>query len=439
MILRAFALAIGFAGATVTAAWAEVDIQEVTSPGGIKAWLVEEPSIPFTALDIRFEGGTALDLPGKRGATNLMMALLEEGAGDMDARAFAEAREGLAARFRFQSFDDTVSISAQFLTENRDESVALLHEALVNPRFDDDAIARVKGQVESGIRRDLKDPDRISSETYYNLAFGDHPYGVPKEGTLESVAALTRDDLEAARLGALALDRVHIGAVGDITAEELGILLDELLAGLPQEGSELPARVDYELPGGVTVVNFEGPQSTAIFGHSGMVRDDPDYFAAFILMEILGGGGVESRLGFEVREQRGLTYGIASFLVPKDHSELVLGRVRSSNETIAEAIDVTRREWTRIAEEGVTEDELERTKKYLTGAYPLRFDGNANIAGILAGMQTADLGIDYIATRNDNVNAVSLEEINRVARELLSGEDLHFVVVGEPVGLDGTN
>lgn len=170
-----------------------------------------------------------------------------------------------------------------------------------------------------------------------------------------------------------------------------------------------------------------------------MERDDPDYFAAFILMEILGGGGVESRLGFEVREERGLTYGISAFLIPKDLSEMVLGRVRSSNETIAEAIAVTRDEWAKIAADGVTEDELRRTQTYLTGAYPLRFDGNANIANILAGMQQADLGIDYIATRNDNIEAVTLEEINRVAADLLSADDLHFVVVGEPVGLTSTN
>lgn len=418
---------------------AAVDIKEVTSPGGITAWLVEEPSIPFTALELRFEGGASLDPEGKRGVTNLMMGLLEEGAGDMDARAFAEARESLAARYEFDAFDDTVTVSAQFLTENRDASVALLREALLNPRFDADAVERVKGQVASSIRSDLKDPDEISSATFFELAFGDHPYGTSIEGSLESVEGLTSDDLKAAREAALVKDRLLVGAVGDITEQELGILLDDLLGGLPETGPELPPRVDFGLPGGVTVVDFEGPQSTALFGHVGMERDDPDYFAAFILMEILGGGGVESRLGFEVREERGLTYGISAFLIPKDLSEMVLGRVRSSNETIAEAIAVTRDEWAKIAADGVTEDELRRTQTYLTGAYPLRFDGNANIANILAGMQQADLGIDYIATRNDNIEAVTLEEINRVAADLLSADDLHFVVVGEPVGLTSTN
>lgn len=418
---------------------AAIDIKEITSPGGITAWLVEEPSIPFTALEMRFEGGASLDPEGKRGVTNLMMGLLEEGAGDMDARAFAEARETIAARFDFDAFDDTVTIGAQFLTENRDESIALLREALLNPRFDQDAVDRVRGQVESGIRSDLKDPDEISSAKFFEMAFGDHPYGTSIEGTLESIVSITSEDLEAARKAALAKDRLYVGAVGDITAEELGVLLDDLLGGLEQAGPDLPPAIDFGLDGGVTVVNFEGPQSTALFGHEGMERDDPDYFAAFILMEILGGGGVESRLGFEVREQRGLTYGIASFLVPKDLTAMVLGRVRSSNQTIAEAIEVTRAEWAKIAETGVTPEELERTQKYLTGAYPLRFDGNGTIANILAGMQQSDLGLDYINTRNANIEAVTLEEINRVAAELLDADDLHFVVVGEPEGLTSTN
>ena len=126
---------------------AAVDIQEVTSPGGITAWLVEEHSIPFTAIEIRFKGGASLEEPGKRGAINLMTGLIEEGAGDMDAQAFAVAQEALAARFGFDVYDDSLSISARFLSENRAESVALLKAALTRPRFDQDAVDRVRDQV----------------------------------------------------------------------------------------------------------------------------------------------------------------------------------------------------------------------------------------------------------------------------------------------------
>ncbi|MEM7472796.1 MAG: pitrilysin family protein [Pseudomonadota bacterium] len=416
-----------------------IDIQEVTSPGGITAWLVEEHSIPFAALEIRFKGGASLDRDGKRGAINLMTGLIEEGAGDLDATAFAAAREALAASYGFDVRDDAFSISAQFLTENRSDALALLKLALTEPRFDDAAIARIKSQIISVIGSDSKDPDKIASNTAARLNWGDHPYGSDSNGTIESVSALTRDDVVSAFNDVLAKDRIYVGAVGDITAEELGAILDDLLGGLPEKGAPMPQQAEYLQSGGITVVPFDTPQSVAIFGHEGIERHDPDFFPAYVMNQVLGAGGFGSRLMEEVREKRGLTYGIGSYLVPKDYGYLYLGQVASSNDRIAKAIDVIRDEWARLAAEGVSEEELVVAKKYLTGAYPLRFDGNSQIASILAGMQMDDLPIDYADTRNDKVNAVTLDDIKRVAARLLRPDDLHFVVVGQPQGLESTN
>jgi zinc protease len=416
-----------------------IDIKEVTSPGGIKAWLVEEPSIPFMALEIRFKGGASVDRDGKRGAINLMTGTIEEGAGDLDATQFAAAREALAASYRFDVHDDALTISSQFLTENRPEALALLRKALIEPRFDQSAIDRVRAQVLSGIRSNEQDPANIAQETFMTKAFGDHPYGSAVEGTIESVEALTRDDILAAYKDVMARDRIYVGAVGDITADELGAILDDLLGALPETGAPLPQDVDVALTGGKTVVPFNTPQSVAVFGHEGIERDDPDFFAAFVMNQVLGAGGFGSRLMEEVREKRGLTYGVNSYLAPKDHAELMLGQVASSNDRIAQAIEVIRDEWVKLAAEGVTEQELEDAKKYLTGAYPLRFDGNSTIANILAGMQMDDLPIDYADTRNDKVNAVTLDDIKRVAARLMRPEALHFVVVGQPEGIESTN
>ncbi|MEX5727688.1 zinc protease [Rhodovulum iodosum] len=418
---------------------AAVEIQEVTSPGGIDAWLVESHDIPFLALEIRFKGGASLDAPGKRGAINLMTGLLEEGAGDRDARAFARDRDAMAASFRFDVSADALSVSAKALTENREAAMAMLREALVAPRFDADAIERVRQQVLSGLRSDAKDPDTIAMRKLDALAFGDHPYGSAIEGTPESVSALTRDDLIAAKDRVMARDRLYVGAVGDITAEELGVLLDRLFEDLPEVGAPMPPDTEVALTGGETVVPFDTPQAVAVFAQPGIERDDPDFFAAFVLNQALGGAGYGSRLNEEVREKRGLTYGVYSYLMPMDHAALVIGQVASANGRVAEAIEVIRAEWRRVAEEGITAEELDEVKTYLTGAYPLRFDGNGPIARILVGMQMDDLGIDYITTRNDKVNAVTLEEVRRVAGALYRPDALHFVVVGRPEGLDASN
>lgn len=434
-ILHRLGLALAAALCLALPARAELHIQEVTSPGGVTAWLVEDHGIPFVALEIVFKGGTSLDAPGKRGATYLMTGLIEEGAGEMDSRAFAEARDSLAASFSFDAGNDSVSVSARMLTENRDQAVALLHQALVNPRFDQSALDRVREQVLSGLRADEKSPEALAPLAFDRLAFGDHPYGTAKEGTPESVAALTRDDIIAAHKGAMAHDRIYVAASGDITAAELAALLDTLFADLPATGAPMPERAPWLLQPGVTVEQFPSPQSVVFFGHRGITRDDPDFFAAYILNEAMGGGRFSARLMKEVREKRGLTYGIGTYLVPMDHAETYLGQFSASNDKVAEAISVVRTEWAKVAEEGLTGTELEEVKTYLTGSYPLRFVGNRNIANVLVGMQMADLPIDYAVTRNEKIEAVTMEDIRRVANRIFLPEELHFVVVGQPAGL----
>ena len=413
-----------------------IEIEPVTSPGGIDAWLVEEHSIPFAAIELRFMGGASEDAPGARGATHLMAALLEEGAAGRDAQAFAEAAEALAARMSFDAGADGVTVSMEFLTENRDASLALLRDALVAPRFDPEAVERVRGQVLAGLAAAETDPEAIARATLAGLAYPGHPYGTPIEGTAESVAALDADDLRAAHARALTRDRVHVGVTGDVTAEALGPILDALLGELPRaEGAPVGPAADA-LEGGVTVVDFPAPQSVVLFGHEGIAFDDPDFIAATILNHVLGGAGFESRLMTELRERRGLTYGIGSALAPREHAAQVLGQFATANATVGEAVDLVRGQWAALAEEGVTPEELAQAKTYLTGAYPLRFDGNARIAGILAGMQESGLPIDYPNFRNDLVEAVTLEDVARVARRVLRPEGLHFVVVGQPEGVE---
>ncbi len=417
---------------------ADIDVKEITTPGGLEAWLVEEHNIPFVSLELRFRGGASLDAPGKRGATNLMVGLLEEGAGDMDARAFARATESLAASFRYDVSDDTISISARFLTENQEDAVSLLRESLVNPRFDEQAIQRVRAQVMSNIRSSLKDPRDLAGMAFDKLVYGEHPYATPLNGTAESVSSLERQDLLDAHKATLARDRVFISAVGDITEDELKSLLDDLLGDLPETGAPLPEPAEVNLPGGVKVVDFETPQSVAMFAQPGIDRDDPDFFAAYILNHILGGGSFESRLMQEVREKRGLTYGVYSYLADRDGAQLWMGSVSSANDRIAEAVKVIRDEWARIRDNGVTEQELQDAKTYLTGAYPLRFDGNGPIADITVAMQMENLPTDYILNRNAMVEAVTLEDVNRVAQDLLDPSRLTFVITGQPKGLETT-
>ncbi|NBB96915.1 MAG: insulinase family protein [Alphaproteobacteria bacterium] len=415
---------------------AEVEITPVTSPGGLDAWLVEEHAIPFVAVDLVFEGGAALDPDDALGATALMAALLDEGAGALDAQGFAIRSEELAARISFDAGRDTVSVSAQFLTETAPEAIALLNTALTRPRFDADAVERVRGQMVASLRRDALDPNRMASRAFAENAYPGHPYARPSDGTPDSVAALTRDDLVRAHTGAIARDRVHIGVAGDIDAATLAPLLDALFKGVPETGAPLPPHATFAAEPGLTQVPFDGPQSVIAFGHRGIARDDPDFLTAFVVNEIIGGGRFGTRLMTELREKRGLTYGVGAFLASGFLGESYQGRLSASNSDVGTVMDLIRAEWAKLARDGVTAEELERIQTYLTGAYPLRFDGNGAIAGMMASMQFQGFGIDYVNTRNDMVAGVTLDDANAMAKRLYQPDALHFVVVGQPEGIN---
>lgn len=415
---------------------AEVDITPVTTASGLEAWLVEEPSIPFVSLELIFEGGATLDDDMHAGAANLMTALLREGAGEMDAQAFAARAEELTTRLRFNAGRDTVTISARFLTEDAEAVIDLLRLALTEPRFDETAIARVSGQIVAQLRRNALDPNTLASQAFARAAFGDHPYGRESNGTPETVAALDRETLISAHRGAIARDRAFIGAAGDISAADLGQLLDRLFDGIPDTGSDLVGRAEFLSAPGIEIIPFEGPQSVVAFGHAGIPRDAPDFMAAFVANSIFGSGRFGSRLMQSMRSERGLTYGIATYLFSGAFGDSHQGRLSTDNGNVEVVMEILQEEWTRMAGGGVTKEELQLAKTYLTGAYPLRFAGNSSIASIMASMQYQGFDIDYVNTRNDMITALTLDEVNAVAAQLFDPESLFFVIVGQPDGLN---
>ena len=313
---------------------------------------------------------------------------------------------------------------------------AALRAALVEPRLDADAVDRVRTQEQAALRAEETDPNAIAATTLARETWGDHPYGSSINGTADSVAGLTPDDLRAAKDRVLARDRVLVAAAGDITPGELGALMDRVLGDLPATATApLPQSAELKLTGGTTVVDWDSPQTVVAFAQEGLAMDDPDYFAAFVLDHILGGGGFSSRLMDEIREKRGLTYGVGTGLANQVLGQTWQGQMATANASTAEAVDLVRKVWGDIRG-GVTDKELADAKTYLTGEYPLRFDGNGKIAGILTGMQLMGMPRDYVNTRNARIERVTAADVRRVAQRLLDPARLEFVLVGRPEGMD---
>ena len=428
---------VGFAAALIAGpgAASAMTIEKIVSPSGIEGWLVREKAVPLVTLNYAFHGGTSQDEADKAGTAHLAADLLDEGAGDIDSNTFHERLENHAIEMTFQVGRDYLHGSLRALNEHRDEAFDLLRLALTRPRFDADAVERVRGQELASLQRDTTNPNDLASRRWWETAFPGHPYGRETKGTLETVPRITVDDLRDYVRRAFARNELTISIVGDVDAKTAGELIDRAFAGLPAK-NDLKSVANAK-PAGLgrrIVINVDVPQAVVTFGGQGIARNDPDFMAAYIVNHILGGGTFSSRLYKEVREKRGLAYGVSDSLVWFKRAAVVLGGTATQADRTADALAVIEQEIKRMAADGPTPDELAAAKSFLKGSYALTLDTSAKIAAQLTQIQIDNLGIDYIQRRRTLIDAVTIEDAKRVARRLYSGGML-VTVAGRPKGL----
>lgn len=397
-------------------------IERIVSPGGIEAWLVREPSQPLVAMEFAFRGGSSQDPADKPGVAHMLTTLLDEGAGDLDSRAFSERLEDKAIELKFVAGRDTITGSLRTLVDHRDEAFGLLKLALTSPRFDPEAVERMRAAILSELRRQSTQPSELADRQWWETAFPGHPYGHAVQGTIASVEGIDAADLRAYVGRILARDNLKIGIVGDIDAETAGRLIDSVFGALPAQAQLTP--VPYAEPqalGKRVPVKLDVPQASLMLGGKGLARRDPDYMAAYLVNHILGGGSFTSRLYHEVREKRGLAYSVFSMLFPLQHTAAFFVVTGTRADRANETIEVIENEVRRIAQEGPTAEELAKAKSYVKGSYALAFDTSPKIANQLVQIQLDDLGIDYVDRRIAMIDAVTVEHAKRVAQRLLGG------------------
>jgi zinc protease len=369
----------------------------------------------------------------------MVSGLLDEGAGPYDTAAFHARLDDLAGQLRFDAGQDEFSGSLRMLKRNMAETAELLRVALSDPHFTAEAVERIRGETLASLARQARSPRYIAGRLWMRDAFDRHPYGSNADGNETTVAAITRDDLAAFAAHRFRRKGLVLAVVGDVTAGEAIGLIDRVFGGLPQ--GDATAEVPEAKPGddGALVVSRSPvPQSVVAFGQIGLKRDDPDWYAALVVNDILGGANFRGRLMQEIREKRGLAYGVSTDLVPFRHAGLILGSVATENARVAESIALIRSEWRRMRDEGPTEAELQKAKMYLTGSFPLSLDSTQHIASVLVRLQDDGLGIDYLDRRADLINSVTLDQAKALARRLYDPDRLSFVVVGDPADLTPT-
>ena len=433
MNIKSLAAAFGllFAPVALAGPAGAVDIQRIVSSKGIEAWLVEEHSVPVVAVSFAFEGGATQDPQDKPGVAYMLSGLLDEGAGDLDSRAFQTALDDYSIGLSFNASRDVFSGSLRTLSDSRQEAVRLARLALTDPRFDTEPVERIRAQIITGIKAGERDPGEIASREMMEAVFGGHPYADPNEGTIDSVSAITVDDLRTYKDKIIARDNLKVAIVGDIDAEQAGVMLDALFGDLPVKANRIGIANVAPSTARTIDVTMPVPQSVIQIAGNGLMRDDPDFIAASVAAHILGGGSFSSRLYEEIREKRGLVYSIWLGLIPLDHAGLWFVSTSTRSDKAEEVVALIEDEIKRFAEEGPTEQELANAKAYLIGSYPLRFDTSGAIADQLLAIQLENLGIDYVDKRNDLIAAVTIDDIRRVSKRLFAGDRV-VVRVGTP-------
>jgi zinc protease len=424
-------LAFGLSTATARA----TTIERIVSPGGIVAWLVREPAVPLVTVDFAFEGGAAQDASGKAGTAFLTASLLDEGAGDFDQKAFQDRLDRKAVQMSFRTDRDHLTGTLRTLSENRDEAFDDLRLALTAPRFDSADVEINRAQILSSLRRQQTSPTDLAALRWWSTAFAGHPYGRPVAGTLESVPTITIDDLRAYQHRVLARDTLKVAIVGDIDAETAKAMLDRVFGALPAKAELTPIEpITAQGVGRRISIDLDVPQTVINFGCPGIARRDPDFFAGYLVNDILGGGTFSSRLYREVREKRGLVYSIYDSLLWFEHSALFYGSTATRADRTDETVGLIDKEVHRLAESGPTAEELTKAKAYLDSAFVLNLDTSSKVASLLVQLQIDHLGTDYIERRPQMIAAVTLDDTRRVAKRMLDS-GLLFTVVGRPEGI----
>ena len=424
---------IGFSSAALAA-----DVQIFTTEKGIKVWLVEEKNLPIISMSFAWQGGVENDAEDKQGLCRIAAAMLTKGAGQDDENAFQKKMQENAISIGFTAQRDTIYGQFRSLKDTLPIAKDMLRASLYNPRFDEDSLTRLKAETSSSLKRYQSDPDWMLSRLMMSETFSGHPYSKRSMGTLATINAITRDDLKNWHKR-LSRDQLIVSITGDITKVEASKILDDLFGDLPQR-TELPAVLEAEIKGKqqVFIVNYNGPQSSMQLIWPGIKRSDKDWYAAQVMNYILGGGSFSSRLMSEVREKRGLTYGISSGMALFDHAATYNIQASFKNENAGEVLALVKKEIARIRDTEVSANELKAAKDYLIGAYGLSLTSTSQVAAHYLELQRQKLSVNDQQESEAALKSVTADDVQRVARRILKDEDMAAYFVGQPKGVTPT-
>lgn len=411
-------------------------IQALKTSSGIPIWLVEDHTIPVLSVQIAFkDAGAKNDTPEKQGLMRLLSNTLDEGAGDLTSEQFQKVLADESISLSFTSSKDDFFVNLYTLSEKRDLAFDLLSKALTSPRFDAEPLARMTEANAARIRSSLSDPDWIAARIMNDTYFKSHPYGLNSGGTLTTLASITAQDLISAKNKFLTQDKIIVAITGDIKAPDAIKLVDKTFGSLENKNDVQNTLSPFvsSAPSALWHFTKDIPQSVITMQGPGIDRDDPDYDAAVLANLIFGGGGFGSRLTQEIREKRGLTYGIYSSLSDQDLAETVSITVSTKTSEVKTVLDLIESEQNKFISTDVTQQELEDAKSYLIGSMPLSLTSSTEISALMIGQMLDNKPIDDLDKRTARIQAVTIKDIRRVALRLFKPAFFTTVIIGKKI------
>jgi len=402
----------------------------ITSKGA-KVLFVQADALPMLDVRVVFDAGSARDgeLPGLAAFTNSM---LTEGAGAWDAGELARRVEDRGIRLGSGSLRDMGWVSLRTLTEAETLEVAVdtLSKVLAEPRYDADAIERVRQQMQIGLRQALQSPGSIASRRFFRTLYADHPYAHPSDGTEESLAAIREGDLRTFHRQYYVAANAVIAMVGAIDREQAEQLAEQVTAGL-QRGQHAPGLPEVpQVSGGELRQTFPSSQTHIYVGQIGVSRHDPDYFPLYVGNHVLGGSSLVSILGEEVRNKRGLSYSVYSYFSPMREQGPFLMVAQTKNAQAGEALEVMRDTLGEFIANGPSDDQMESAKRNIIGGFPLKIANNSKIVEYISMIGFYELPLDWLDTLTDKVAAVTGEQVRDAFKRRIDPADGIAVVVG---------
>lgn len=398
---------------------------------GAKVMYVHAPDLPMVDVRVVLDAGSARDdgLPGLARMTNSM---LTEGAGEWDADALALRVEERGIQLGSGALRDMAWVSVRSLTEPDVLEVALdtLAAVLATPHFDSDAVERVRQQMQIGLRRSLQSPATVAQRRFFQTLYADHPYAHAPDGDENSLARITRDDLQSFHRRYYVASNAVVAIVGAVDRESAERIAERLTGGLAVGQHAPPLPSPPVVSGGELREAFPSSQTHIYLGQAGMARHDPDYFPLYVGNHVLGGSALVSTLGEEVRNKRGLSYSVFSYFSPMRVDGPFMMVAQTKNDQAEETLQVMRDTLKRFVEEGPSEADLEAAKQNLIGGFPLRISSNGKIVEYLAMMGFYDYPLDYLDTLPGKLAAVTVDQVRDAFSRRVSAPGGIAVIVG---------